>query len=343
MTAAANEIMTNREFVALVRAKLDAAGHRDVAIERHWISQNTLGHAFVLNVPVGAELVIPLVPTSGLYSEPSEDADRHINDFAEALVNLRAAEKTLTKYVCDVRQKASQEIAAAQATGLDVSLEGVALKPTYAHHLVHPSWKEAASHILAVVQVRAISFYLQPESAQLFVKDPEDVVDKLQTLFEDQNGRQRRLADLDAVGADLEVDAFTVDLLEAHGVAVDAILREVWTEQCVNLLVQHEGRDARLTLLSGNGRVNATFATGSICWNGEFLWIADADSPEDRTGLVGKTLAGLTRHPVLSSRPVKAVSPGHGGPDLIHFDLSDKLLFDAETGRIWRSEDLLAA
>ena len=51
---------SNRDFVALVRAELAAAGRPDVAIERNWIDEDAPGKPFLLHVPIGTELSVPL-------------------------------------------------------------------------------------------------------------------------------------------------------------------------------------------------------------------------------------------------------------------------------------------
>ena len=127
--------MSNRKFVARVRAKLDAAGRQDVVIDRLWIDENEPGYLFLLNVPVAPELAVPLKPLDGCSKTRSAgELDQHIGYFATALVNLKSAEKMLMRYAQDVRREARKQIAAVRAEGLDVSIANLGFKPTYASH-----------------------------------------------------------------------------------------------------------------------------------------------------------------------------------------------------------------
>lgn len=342
MTSTAAARISHRDFIRHVRAKLDACGHADIAISRQWIDESTPGEAFLLNVPVGTDLVVPLMPTVGLFERSVAEADREIGQFAKALVNLRAAEKMLATYVRDVRRAASQEIAAARAAGLDLLLEGVDLRPTYAVHLTHKSWKEAAGNVLASVRVRNTSFLLRPETTELLVVEPAEAADEIAALRGQQRERQERLVQLDRMGADLEFDVVTLELLEAHGLEASAVLQRVWHEQCVELTVQHLGRDAKLSLTSFEGRLRASLELEDAYWNGEHLWFLKEELYTGHADASGKLLGDRVQHPVLARQLVSKVVPHPAGRELVFLDLSDKLLFDADTGRIWRREHLAA-
>lgn len=60
----------------------------------------------------------------------------------------------------------------------------------------------------------------------------------------------------------------------------------------------------------------------------------------DHGHLIGKSLEGLVRHPAFASRPIVDVLRRH--TDHVVLDLSDKVMFDANTDRIWREERLVA-
>ncbi|SEL80488.1 hypothetical protein SAMN05216382_2685 [Sphingomonas palmae] len=337
----ANGNFSNREIISMIRNRLDEAGHADVTVSRLWIDEDTVGYPFLLHVPVGAELTVPLRPREDIaYANDAEAIGRHAGHFAAALINLKRAEKMLGKYARDVRRAAVSEIAAARAEGLDILLERVGFKPTYAYHLTHSSWKEAALHILGEVTVRHTSFYLRPETSVLWVEEPADVARELEDLKEEQRGRQDEVVELEARGFDLEVDAITLDLLNAHGLDAAAVLREVWKEQCVNLRVEDRGRETHLSLVSFSGKVTASFELENAYWNGEHLWFTGDEQAKDYKHLVGQPLGESVRHPVFASRRVVDVVHRHA--DHIVLDLSEKVLFDADTGRLFREEVLAA-
>lgn len=330
----------NRDFVAMVRAELASMGRPDVTIERNWIDEDEPGEPFLLHVPVGTELSIPLRARDGLrQARTAEDQNRHAAMFAKALINLRSAETMLVKYARDVRKAANAAVAEARADGLDILIDRVGFKPTYAFHLGHEKWKDAACHVLANVTFRHTSFYLRPETSDVYVEEPGDVAEEMATILQDQRERQERLAEMEAMGADLIVDQITLDLLAAHGIDAEAALRQVWRHQHAAFPVSHLGHDTHLSLISSDGRVTASIMLYDAVWNGEHLWLTQ-DRASDYGDFVGKTLGNLVPHPVFKSRRVAAVENRH----IYHFsfDLSDKSLFDGDTGRVWRAERLAA-
>lgn len=332
---------TNREFVAMARAELAAMGRPDVTIERSWIDEDEPGCPFLLHVPVGTELTIPLkVMDAFLHDRTAEDRKRHAAELAKALVNLRSAEVTLVKYVRDVRKAANAAVAAARAEGLDVLLDRVGLKPTYAYHLTHKNWKDAAMHVLASLTFRHTSFYLRPGTSDVHVEEPGDVAEELKSILEDQRERQDRMAELEARAADLIVDQITLDLLAAHDLDAVELLTKVWKEQHVHVDLEDDVHATHLSLTTSNGRVTASIGLAQAQWNGEHLWFTGDEREKDHKALVGKSLGDLVPHPAFTSRPIASVDVRH--IDHVSFDMSDTLLFDAETCRIWREESLAA-
>ena len=332
---------TNRQFVEMVRAELAAAGRTDVTIERSWIDEDEPGYSFLLRVPVGTELSLPLRPMENFFETRShEDRKWHAVEFANALINIRSAEAMLLKYARDVRRSANAAVAAARADGLDILLDRVGFKPTYAYHMTQKAWKDAALHVLAAVTIRNMSFYLRPETTGLWVEEPADIVGEMASLLEEQRERQIRLAELEAQGCDLIVDQITLDLLAAHGLDAEEVLARVWKKQCVNLIVEHNGREASLSLVTSNGEANASIILDDAIWNGQHLWFTGDEHMKDHKHLIGGSVGDLVRHPVFASRPIIDVFHRHA--DHVVFDLSRKVMFDADTGRLW-SEDRLAA
>lgn len=324
---------TNRQFVAAIRAELDEAGHSDIAISRQWIEEGAPGYSYLVHAPVGAALTVPLKVMESFFEVTDmNELRRHAREFAVALANLKRAEKILEKYVRDVRAAAVAEIAIAQAAGVDILLEGVGFKPVYAYHLSGKDWKDAALHILAELKVRHTSFHLRPTTSALWVEEAADVAKELAEIVEDQRKRQNRLAELDALGADLIVDRITLDLLATHGLNAEETLERAWKEQCLNLKVDHLGRETSLALITSDGVVTSTIILEDAVWNGEHMWLVGDAQMKNLTGLVGSTPGGLVRHAAFESREVIEVFNRHA--DHLVFDLSEKFLFDADTGRI---------
>lgn len=332
---------SDRDFVAAVRTELAAAGRTDVVIERMWIDEDEPGYPFLLHVPVGTELSVPLQAAASFFEVVDADGlQRHAVAFAKALINLKQAEAMLVRYARDVRRAANATIAAARADGLNVLLDRISFKPTYAFHLTGTSYKDAAYQVLAAVTVRHTSFYLRPETSTIWVERPGDVAEELQNLLKEQKERQGLIADLDAIDADLIVDAITLDLLAAHGLDAADVLRRVWKKQCLNLQVEYDGRSTALSLITSRGMVTASIDLPQAFWNGEHLWFNGDERSVDHQTLVGRSLGDLVPHPAFTSRKVAAVTVRH--IDHISFDLSEKFRFDADSGRIWGDERLAA-
>lgn len=332
---------TNREFVAAVRSELASAGRPDIGFERSWIDEDTRGDRLLVHVPLGTELSVPLKVMNSFFEMKSqEDLKWHATEFAKALVNLKLGEAMLLKYARDVRRSANAAVASARAEGLDILLEKVAFKPTYAYHLTHKAWKDAAHHVLAAVTVRHTSFFLRPTTSNVWIEEPADVATELAGILDDQRERQARMAELDSRRCDLIVDRITLDLLAAHGLDATEALERVWKEQCLNLTVQHEGRDVSLSLITSDGYATASLQLPEAIWNGEHLWFRDEKHEGDHKHLIGKSLGDLVTHPALTARPIVDVFRRHK----VHvvFDVSDKLMFDADTGRIWQEQRLAA-
>ena len=332
---------TNREFVAMVRAELAAAGRPDVTIERSWIDEDEPGYSFILHVPVGAELSVPL-RSAEAPRELRYDQERTwlAASFAKALINLKAAEATLIKYQRDVHRAASAVVASARASGLDVLLDRVGFKPTYARSLTDTSWNDAVSYVLASVTIRHTSFYLRPKTSNVWIEEPADVAREMKDILAEQREHQDRMSDLDAHSCDLFVDGITLELLAAHGLDPADILTRAWKKQCLNLKVQHNGEEVALSIITSDGYATASIQMPEAFWNGEHLWFGGEEHDKDHKHLIGKSLGDLVPHPAFTSRPIVDVVHRHA--DHVVFDLSDKHMFDADNGRIWREERLAA-
>lgn len=174
----------------------------------------------------------------------------------------------------------------------------------------------------------------------MWVEEPTQVAEELSDILDEQRERQARIAELDAQSADLIVDAITLDLLEAHGLDAIEVLTRVWKEQCVNLTVDYRGTDVSLSIISSAGETSASIQLPEAFWNGKHLWFGGDEREKDHRHLIGKSLGGLVPHPAFNSRPIVDVFHRHA--DHVVFDLSDKVMFDADTGRLWREERLAA-
>jgi hypothetical protein len=324
-----------RDLFGRVRAGLDAAGRHEIAFDLLWVNDDRKGYPFTIDVPVGVEFVVPLRPLESMLTQ-SDGLDRFADALVPAMINIRRAEKTLVRYGEAIRRAAKREIRAARDAGHDVLLERVNFKPTYAWHLTQEDWKNAASYILAQVDVRNTSSHLRPEITSIVVEEPEHMGRELASVLEKQLEHQGALEAMRDRGADLVVDAITVDLLRVHGFDIAETLRQVWKRQCVNLKVAGVDDRIGLSITSSRGRVSSCTGVGDAYWNGEQLWFAQGVDMEELSQAEGKCLSTLASHPTFAALKVARVERSGDRPPLIHFQPpGPDLLFDASTGRVW--------
>jgi hypothetical protein len=324
-----------RELFGRVRAGLDAAGRQDIAFDLLWVNDDRQGYKFTIDVPVGAEFVIPLKPLASMLTE-EDGLERFAEALVPAMINIRRAEKSLVKYAEAIRKAAKLEIQAARDAGLDVQLEKVGFKPAYAWHLTQRNWKDAASHVLAQVDVRATSFYLRPKVTSIIVEEPEHMAREFACLLEDQRDHQELLEAMRSKGADLIVDAITIDLLRTHGLNIEETLGRVWKRQCVNIQVTGQDDRLGLSIISSRGRVSSSMSMGNAYWNGEHLWFQQEVDTNELRQAVGKCLPALSSHPTFAALKVARVEQTGDRPALIYFQSpGPDLLFDASTRRTW--------
>ena len=329
--------LSSRQFIDQVRQRLTTKGHPDILLSRLWIEKELTDEPLALNVPVGPEHTVTLRSVKVDFWNDPALLEHTIGHYADALINLRHAEQSILDYVEDVRRQALKAIAEARSEGLDLRLEGVGLRPVQAIHLSQDGWEDAASYIVAVIKVRHLSSALQYEVSELPADNPEVLREMLSDVKARHAENQSRLHEMDQSGYDLEIDALTYDLLKVHFDDVAALLNAVQKEDCINLDIDHDGRKCPMSISSFKGRVSVNLQLEDIFWNGEHLWYPKASLFEVQQGSV---LGDRIAHPVFASRPILRIESGLH--DLVSFDLSERLLFDAESGSLWSSAQLAA-
>ena len=152
------------------------------------------------------------------------------------------------------------------------------------------------------------------------------------------DARQALLAELHARDADLEVDAITLDFLDAHGLPAAELLRRVWKEQCVNLDIEQDGADRHFSISASDGRVSSSMSLGNgAFWNGEKAWFRTDIPLEQLRALVGSPAAAIIKHPAFAKPKIATIEAGHAETVEATFE-NPSLLFDQASGRLWREE-----
>lgn len=342
-----DRILLTKRLARDVRERLDAAGARDVAFDEHWVCFSPMPtgeHELSCLIPLGSCVLLPLKALEGRADgDPGKLLEQFAADLAAALPNVRRASAMLRRYIAGVRRAAIKEVEAARAAGLDLQLADVAPKPTYAWHMAHPSWREAAYHVLAQVAVRRLDLALRSTIDRFTVEEAADVAAAVLERVEEQIERQARRAELRARGADLEVDEVTIRILTHFGLETAALLRRVEADQIVDATVHEDGRPGRVILISSAGRVESTLELNDgRRWTRDRLEIATSQLDASNRPSPGQPVGRVAGLPIFRDLLVTGIEDIEGaGVTLVHVH-TPLLLFDGLSGSTWADERLAA-
>ena len=201
-----------REFLAAIREELDAAAAPDIRFHESWLRKNVLGEEFLIEVPLGPEMVVPL--RVGNHPDLLLDDQAWRNEarsFAKAIINLANGKSELLSHAERIRAATRDVVLAAMDAGLNVRLAGIRFKPTRASHLEDP--RSACDHVLMEVDIETTSPSLGRQTTSILVEEEENIEDLLDDEFDHQRSRQTRLDELARLEADLELDDISLELL----------------------------------------------------------------------------------------------------------------------------------
>ena len=114
-----------REFLAAIREELDAAAAPDIRFHESWLRKNVLGEEFLIEVPLGPEMVVPL--RVGNHPDLLLDDQAWRNEarsFAKAIINLANGKSELLSHAERIRAATRDVVLAAMDAGLNVRLAG---------------------------------------------------------------------------------------------------------------------------------------------------------------------------------------------------------------------------
>ena len=107
----------------------------------------------------------------------------------------------------------------------------------------------------------------------------------------------------------------------------------------------HNGYDTGPSLATKDGRVTSNMDLGNALWDADHI-ILLRENYEADLEWVGKTLADKVSHSSFLERAVVRIeraSKAERGQDEFYLDMSQKFMFDTETGNIVQLTDRLAA
>lgn len=174
-------------LIKRVNRKLDKMGRPDLHIARDNFGFQDLDDGeselqyIYLRFSVEAGLDVDITAITDSRSEDCWLAD-FARDLAGALPKLDQARKFLIRYQRSVRAAAKRAAKQMNTEAVRLDVVSVGFKPVYAFHLNYEGWRDAASHVLAQVNVRKTKIVVEDDYA--IVEEPEDVADELQNLID---------------------------------------------------------------------------------------------------------------------------------------------------------------
>ena len=170
-----------------VNHKLDEIGRPDLRIapERFGFEGLEDGESelqyIYLRFEVEAGLDVNMTALTDSRSEVDWLAD-YARDIAGALPKLDQARKFLIRYQRSMRAAAKRAAKEMNTEAVRLDVVSVGFKPVYAFHLYREDWRDAASVVLAQVNVRKTKIVVEDDYA--IVEEPDDVADELQNLID---------------------------------------------------------------------------------------------------------------------------------------------------------------
>ena len=323
-----------RSFIARIAEHLAKITDQRVALRSEWrlpIEKNPVANT--LNVPLDAELVVPLVPRrANLEDLDPREIDQEALAFATALVTLNRGRVFLQKYARRVRREALIEVEKIRETGIDMRFKGISFRETSADALTIENWKRALFSILAEVRVSICSLSGQREEQINCVEEPHHVAEALVDDVERQQAWQDDRDLLDCQHADLRIGRVCLEVIKATGVPFKDVVQSIGRGE----RWYHTGEDGG-DVFAGqlNGKVEASLAMRNGYWNGRELSVSNinSDTKSSRKG------PDAFSHPAFRNIIRKNELSEFNSSICLKIKNPADWLIDLESGRIWQEAD----
>lgn len=323
-----------RSFIARIAEHLATISDEKIAVRSEWrmpIEKDPV--AYTLNVPLDAELVVPLVPRHSDFERMShEDIEREALAFANALVNLNRGRRFLQDYARKIRREALIEVEKIRGTGIDMRFNGISFKETCADTLTHDDWRSALFHVIAEVRISICGLSGLREEQIICVEEPHHVAQALVYDAERQQEWQDARDLLDRQQADLRIGRVCLEVIKATGVPLEKVLQSIGRGE----RWYHTGEDGGMVIAGQcEGKVEASLEMRNGYWNGRELSLTNPEA--DQAGKIVRKGPDLFSHPaftnILSENELSGGNPGI----CVKVDNPADWLVDLESGRIWQS------
>ncbi|WP_199504122.1 hypothetical protein [Qipengyuania sp. YIM B01966] len=322
-----------RSFIARITEHLAKITDDPIAVRSEWrMPIEEYPVAYTLNVPLDAELVVPLVPRHADFERMRhEDIEREALAFANALVNLNRGRRFLQDYARKIRREALIEVEKIRGNGVDMRFNGISFRETRADALTQDDWKSALFHVIAEVRISICGLSGLREEQIICVEEPHHVAQALVDDAERQQEWQDARDLLDRQQADLRIGRVCLEVIKATGIPLEHVLQSIGRGE----RWYHTGEDGGMAIAGQcEGKVEASLEMRNGYWNGRELSLTGPEA--DQAGKTVRKGPDLFSHPaftdVLIENGLSAESPG----TCVKVDNPADWLVDLESGRIWQ-------
>lgn len=323
----------SRSFIARIAEHVGKISDEKMAIRSEWrLPIEEYPVAYTLNVPLDAELVVPLVPRHSDFERMRpEDIEREALAFANALVTLNKGRRFLQDYARKIRREALIEVEKIRGKGIDMRFNGISFKETSADALFQDDWKSALFHVIAEVRISICGLSGLREEQIICVEEPHHVAQALVNDAERQEEWQDARDRLDRHQADLRIGRVCLDVLKATGLPLDEVLQTIGKGE----RWYHTGEDGG-NVFAGQceGRVEANLEMRNGYWNGRELSLTDPAA--DHAARLDRKGPDVFSHPAFKDILSEfGLSAGSASVCMKVENPADWLV-DLESGRLWQ-------
>lgn len=333
------EVGAAERLAAEVRARLEAAGHSATRFEDKWIRSELVaegGTRQVVRVPIVHGWNLTLHPTGMTEQAPDDvSVSSFAADVAAALPSIRREGRRLARRLGTIARVSHELSAATNAKGSMVRADLPAPVPIHAASLANYRGLEALRSVRIAQAVTGLDVELEAETRMVEVDRAEELAIALGSWLDEQPERHRRFLLSRAPGPHVQVDALTVELIEAGGLDPVEVMRRFTRTWQTHVDVVWNDQPRRIFLVSHGSLVESQmcFDEGRhhTYWHARVLAVENSRR-KARAARPGASAASIVDHPAFRERTIVSVEPGwKGGSCLIRLD-EPLLDFDADVG-----------
>lgn len=326
-------VILPRSFVGRIAESLAKITDERIAIRSEWRFPIEADHVpYTLNVPIDAELIVPLIPRRGDFEALEPEAiEREALAFATALVTLKKGTKFLQAYARKMRSEALVQVEKIRARGIDMRFHGISFKQTSADALTSSDRTSALASVIAEVRISVCDHTGRREQQVICIEEPDQIASEILHHADRQREWQDARDLLDQQDADLRIGRVCLDVLESTGAATADVMKTIGQGK----RWYHTGDDgAQCFAGESNGTVEASIELSNAYWDGSTLSLRDPKTVPF-PGYTPKGSDPFSHTAFAECLQENGLAEGHSGANL-RIDNPADWLVNLETGRIWQ-------